>query len=78
MGLEINNYIILSTSNILFWLSYIPLDTTSPTLYIHTQCILSCTVGGKQAARGREGARETRRWEGRREQGAGWRDEAMM
>ena len=41
---------------------------------IHTQCILSCTAGGKQAARGREGARENRRWEGRREQGAGWRE----
>ena len=45
---------------------------------IHTQCILSCTAGGKQAARGREGARENRRWEGRREQGAGGREEAMM
>ena len=43
-----------------------------------TQCILSCTAGGKQAARGREGARENRRWEGRREQGAGGREEAMM
>ena len=28
MGLKINIYIILSTSNILFWLSYVPLDTT--------------------------------------------------
>ena len=40
---------------------------SSPTLYTHTQCILSCTTGGKQAARGREGARENRRWEGQRE-----------
>ena len=39
---------------------------------------MSCTAGGKQAARGREGARENRRWEGRREQGAGGRQEAMM
>ena len=31
---------------------------SSPTLYTHTQCILSCTAGGKRAARGREGARE--------------------
>ena len=45
---------------------------------VHTQCILSCMAGGKQAARGREGARENRRWEGRREQGAGGREEAMM
>ena len=45
---------------------------------IHTQCILSCTAGGKQAARGREGARENRRWEGQREPGAGGREEAMM
>ena len=34
-----------------------------------------CTTGGKQAARGREGARENIRWEGRREQGAGGREE---
>ena len=40
---------------------------SSPTLYTHTQCILSCTAGGKQAARGREGARENSRWEGQRE-----------
>ena len=40
---------------------------SSPTLYTHTQCIMSCTTGGKQAARGREGARENRRWEGQRE-----------
>ena len=45
---------------------------------IHTQCVLSCTAGGKQAARGREGARENRRWEGQREQGAGGREEAMI
>ena len=45
---------------------------------VYTQCILSCTAGGKQAARGREGARENRRWEGRREQGEGGREEAMM
>ena len=32
-----------------------------------TQCILSCTTGGEQAARGREGARENRRWKGQRE-----------
>ena len=51
---------------------------SSPTLYTHTQCILSCTAGGKQAARGSEGARENRRWEGRREQGAGGREEVMM
>ena len=44
---------------------------SSPTLYTHTQCILSCTTGGKQAARGREGAREHRRWEGQREGGGG-------
>ena len=31
-----------------------------------------------QAARGREGARENRRWEGRREQGAGGREEAII
>ena len=47
------------------------------TVYTHTQCILSCTAGGKQAARGREGARENRRWEGQREgrregEGARW------
>ena len=41
---------------------------------IHTQCILSCTPGDKQAARGMEGARENRRWEGRREQGVGGRE----
>ena len=40
-------------------------------IQLYTQCILSCTAGGKQAARGREGARENRRWEGRREQGVG-------
>ena len=34
------------------------------TAHTHTQCILSCTARGKQAARGREGARENRRWEG--------------
>ena len=45
---------------------------------IHTRCILSCTAGGRRTARGREGERETRRWEGRREQGAGGREEAMM
>ena len=45
---------------------------------INAQCILSCTAGGKQAARSREGARENRRWEGRRDQGAGGREEAMM
>ena len=39
---------------------------------------MSCTAGGKQAARGREGERENRRWEGRREQGLGGREEAMM
>ena len=44
---------------------------SSPTLYTHTQCILSCTTGGKQAARGREGARENRRWEGQRKEGGG-------
>ena len=45
---------------------------------IHTRCILSCTTGGRPAARGREGERENRRREGRREQGAGGREEAMM
>ena len=45
---------------------------------IHTRCILSCTAGGRRAARGREGERENRRWEGRRGQGAGGREEAMM
>ena len=45
---------------------------------IPTLCILSCTAGGRRAARGREGERENRRWEERREQGAGWREEAMM
>ena len=57
------------------WLSINNSQCSSP---IHTQCILSCTAGGKQAARGREGARENRRWEGRREQGSGGREEAMM
>ena len=37
------------------------------TVYTHTQCILSCTAEGKQAARGREVALENRRWEGQRE-----------
>ena len=60
------------------WPSLNNSQCSSPTLYIHTQCILSCTAGGKQAARGREGARENRRWEGRREQGSGGREEAMM
>ena len=41
---------------------------------IHTRCILSCKAGGRRAARGREGERENRRWEGRREQGAGGRE----
>ena len=45
---------------------------------IHTRCILSCTAGGRRAARSREGERENRRWEGRREQGAGGTEEAMM
>ena len=45
---------------------------------IHTRCILSCTTGGRRAASRREGERENRRWEGRREQGAGGREEAMM
>ena len=45
---------------------------------IHTRCILSCTAGGRRAARGREGERENRRWKGRREQGAGGREEAMV
>ena len=45
---------------------------------IHTRCMLRCTVGGRRAARGREGERENRRREGRREQGAGGREEAMM
>ena len=40
---------------------------SSPKLYTHTQCILSCTAEGKQATRGREGARENRTWEGQRE-----------
>ena len=40
---------------------------SSPTLYtIHTQCILSSTARGKQAARGREGAREVGGTEGTR------------
>ena len=60
------------------WTSLNNSQCSSPTLYTHTQCILSCTAGGKQAARGREGARENRRWEGRRKQGAGGREEAMM
>ena len=33
---------------------------------------------GRRAARGRVGERENRRWDGRREQGAGGREEAMM
>ena len=45
---------------------------------IHTRCILSCTAGGRRAARGKEGERENRRWEGRRKQGAGGREEAMI
>ena len=45
---------------------------------IHTRCVLSCTAGGRRAARGREGERVNRRWEGRREQEAGGREEAMM
>ena len=47
---------------------------SSPTLYTHTQCILSCTAEGKQAARGREVARENRRWEGQREGTRGGRE----
>ena len=39
---------------------------SSPTLYTHTVYI-ELHTGGKQAARGREGARENRRWEGQRE-----------
>ena len=38
---------------------------------IHSRCILSCTAGGRRAARGREGERENIRGEGRREPGAG-------
>ena len=53
------------------WPSLNNSQCSSPTLYTHT---VSCTAGGKQAARGREGARESRRWEGRREQGAGGRE----
>ena len=56
------------------WPSLNNSQCSSPTLYTHTVYILSCTAGGKQAARGREGARENRRWEGRREQGAGGRE----
>ena len=41
---------------------------------IHTRCILSCTAGGRRAARGREGERENRKWEERREQGTGGRE----
>ena len=41
---------------------------------IHTQCILNCTAEGKQAARGREVARENRRWEGHREGTRGGRE----
>ena len=59
------------------WLSLNNSQCSSPTLYTHTVYI-ELHGGGKQAARGREGARENRRWEGRREQGAGWREEAMM
>ena len=47
---------------------------SSPTLYTYTQCILSCTAEGKQAARGREVARENRRWEGQREGTRGGRE----
>ena len=61
------------------WLgSPLTIDSAARQHCIHTQCILSCTTGGKQAARGREGARENIRWEGRNEQGAGGREEAMM
>ena len=49
------------------WPSLNNSQCSSPTLYTHTQCILSCTAEGKQAARGREVARENRRWEGQRE-----------
>ena len=56
------------------WPSLNNSQCSSPTLYTHTVYILSCTAGGKQAARGREGARENRRWEGRREQWAGGRE----
>ena len=45
---------------------------------IHTRGILSCTAGGRRAARGWEGERENRRWEGWRRQWAGGREEAMM
>ena len=47
----------------------------------HQHCIhtrWSCTAEGRRAARGRDGERENRRWEGWREQGAGGREEAMM
>ena len=46
--------------------------------YIHTRCILSCTAGGRRAARGREGERENRISEGRREQGAGGSDDVRQ
>ena len=49
-----------------------PVQLTN-TIYTHTH-----TAGGRRAARGREGEKENRRWEGRREQGAGGREEAMM
>ena len=54
-----------------------PVQLTN-TVYTGTRCILSCTTGGRRAARDREVERENRRWEGRREQGAGGREEAMM
>ena len=68
------------------WPSLNNSQCSSPTLYTHTVYIElhgrrqagSEGQGRSAAARGREGARENRRWEGRREQGAGGREEAMM
>ena len=53
---------------------------SSPTLYTHTVHIEldGRRHVGRQAARGREGARENGGWEGCREQGAEGREDVMM
>ena len=69
------------------WPSLNNSQCSSPTLYTHTVYIELHDTRYKiqdtrykklYLTRGREGARENRRWEGRREQGAGGREEAMM
>ena len=53
-----------------------PVQLTS-TVYTHTVYV-ELHVRRQAGSEGREGERENRRWEGRMEQGAGGREEAMM